>query len=170
MNSRRKLFLTLSALALVLPVAAAASSDEEAIEARAIEFAVAWNKHDPKAMAMLWAEDGDLINPFGRIARGRREIERLFADEHSTYTKGTMYTIDLKWIRMVKPDVAVATWDATISGMTTGDGSVMAPLEHMVTVVVVKRDGKWWTVAARPMIPSPPPAPVPADSPSPAGQ
>lgn len=170
MNMKTKLSLALLALALALPVAAAASSDEEAIEARAVEFAVAWNKHDPKAMAMLWAEDGDLINPFGRIARGRREIELLFADEHSTYTKDTMYTLDIRWIRMVKPDVAVATWDATISGMKTGDGSDMPPLEHMVTVVLVKREGKWWTLAARPMIPSPPPAPVPVDSPSPAGQ
>jgi hypothetical protein len=32
-------------------------------------------------------------------------------------------------------------------------------------VVLVKKDGKWWTVAARPMIPAPPPLPTPATAP-----
>lgn len=161
----KTMLVSLALLALALPSGAGASPDEEAIQARAMEFSAAWNKHDAKAMAMLWAEDGDLINPFGRTAKGRREIEQLFAEEHATITKGTTYSIQPKWIRMVKPDVAVATWDAVISGIKTADGSAMPPLEHMVTVVVVKRDGKWWTVAARPMIPSPPPIPTPAIEP-----
>src|SRR5438552_14053874 len=32
------------------------------IKARGDAFAAAWNKHDPKAMAALWAADGDLID------------------------------------------------------------------------------------------------------------
>jgi len=137
-------------------------SDEELIDARAMEFAAAWNEHDPNAMAMLWAEDGDFVNPFGRVARGREEVEKLFAADHTGIMKGTTYSMTLKWVNMVKPDVAVATWDGTVSGMRAPDGTALPALDHLVTVVTMKKDGKWWTVAARAMAPVPmAPAPMP---------
>ena len=52
-------------------------------EVRAVEdaFVAAWNKHDTKALAAGWAPDGDLINPFGRWAKGRAEVEKLLGEQ-----------------------------------------------------------------------------------------
>ena len=69
--------LVLFALALAVPLGAAASpTDEETIKAQVMAFAAAWDKHDPKAMAAFWAEDGDLVNPFGEMAKSRTEVEQ----------------------------------------------------------------------------------------------
>jgi uncharacterized protein (TIGR02246 family) len=128
---------------------AAGRSDQEALQARAGEFAAAWNKHDAAAMSLLWVEDGDFIDPFGRVATGRTEIKTLLTEEHATFMKDTQYTVVVRWTRLVKPDVALITWDGTIAGIRASDGGILPPLKHTVTAFVVKRDGKWWTMAAR---------------------
>ena len=161
--------LSLTTMLLILPPTGAAEdgkkTDEELIDTRAMEFVAAWNEHDPKAMAMLWAEDGDFVNPFGHVAQGREEVEKLFAADHAGIMKGTTYSMTLKWVNMLKPDVAVATWDGTVSGMKAPDGTALPPLDHFVTVVTMKKDGEWWTVAARAMAPVPmAPAPMPGKS------
>jgi SnoaL-like domain len=44
-------------------------------------FILAWNQHDARALAALWHEGGDFVDPNGRAARGRAQIEALFRDE-----------------------------------------------------------------------------------------
>jgi uncharacterized protein (TIGR02246 family) len=156
--------LVLFALVLVLSVplgAGASPTDEETITARVMAFAAAWDKHDAKAMAALWAEDGDLVNPFGEMAKSRAEVEQLFADQHAGMMKGTTYKVAMRGIRMVSPGVAVATWDGVINGMTAADGSPFPPFDHLVTVVVVKKGGTWQAASARAMVPAQAPAPAP---------
>lgn len=163
------LLFSLATVVFIMPQVGAADegekSDEEMIDARGMEFVAAWNEHDPKAMAMLWAEDGDFVNPFGRVAQGREAVEKLFAEDHAGIMKGTTYSMTLKWVQMIKPDVAVATWDGTVSGMRAPDGTALPVLEHLVTVVTMKKDGRWWTVSARAMAPVPmAPPPMPGKS------
>jgi uncharacterized protein (TIGR02246 family) len=144
------------ALAIVL-VPAVFASDATEIAARTQEFRAAWNRHNAKGMAAVWAPDGDLINPFGRVAKGRAAIEALFTDEQSTMMKGTTMEISEEATRMVSPTVAVDDWDATITGMKDPDGNPAPPLKNHVTVVLVKKSGTWWVAAARPVIYPPPP-------------
>jgi uncharacterized protein (TIGR02246 family) len=127
--------LVLFALSIGVPLGAAVASptDEETITAQVMAFAAAWDKHDAKAMAALWAEDGDLVNPFGEIAKSRAEVEQLFADQHAGTMKGTTYAVSMRSVRMVAPGVAVATWDGVINGMTAEDGP-FPPFDHLVTV------------------------------------
>src|SRR5438874_448023 len=96
-----KRFVLLPVLLGLLTAARADQKEEDAaIHKRHDEWTVAWDKHDPKLLASFWAEDGDLINPWGRHAKGPAEIEKLFTDEHtgagmavgSTYT-GTIENI-----------------------------------------------------------------------------
>jgi len=134
---------------------------EDAIRRLSADFAAAWAKDDAKAMAALWAPDGDLINPWLRVAKGRVEIEKLFQDEHSAAMKGTTYGIKFDGVRFLGPDTAIAEWDSTISGMKGPDGSAMPPLPHHVTMVLQQKEGKWWIVAGRPMIAPPPPGAPP---------
>ncbi len=40
-------------------------------------FFDAWNQHDMTKMVAHWTEDATLINPAGRVAHGKAEIEKL---------------------------------------------------------------------------------------------
>jgi uncharacterized protein (TIGR02246 family) len=155
---KRFLMVVLSLALITIPLIAKESS-EAAIRKSDEAFAVAWNKHDAKAMAASWAKDGDLINPFGRVAKGRAEIESLFQDEHSKAMKQSMYKTGAMSIRFIEPDIAFVESDNEVSGVTNPDGTTAPPLKVHANRVVQKKDGKWWTVVARPVIYTPPPGP-----------
>lgn len=127
-----------------------------AVHARGQEFIAGWSKNDFKALAALWAEDGDLINPFGRVAKGRAEVEKLFQDEQTTVMKGSTFTVHSESIREIAPDVAIADWESEITGMQSPQGAI-PPLKNHVTIVFVKKGGQWWVAAARPEAYLPPP-------------
>lgn len=143
-------------LSVTLPATTSAdTSDEEAIRARAMQFPDAWNKHDAKAMVELWADDGDFVDPFGQAAQGKDAVEKLFAESFETYMKETTYSLSLKWIDMVRPDVAISTWDGMVGGMKNPGGEALPDLHHIVTVVTEKdENGKWWVVSTRAQVPA----------------
>jgi len=91
------------------------AKDKAAIEARVNEFIAAWNVHDAKAMAATFAENADLINPFGKNPSGRVEIEKLFVEEQGGVMKGSTYTLQSTAIREISPGVALADWDGTVT-------------------------------------------------------
>jgi uncharacterized protein (TIGR02246 family) len=162
----RKRVMTALAMASIVSLAMAApekNGAESQVRARSQEFAAAWNQHDAKAMAALWAPDGDVINPSGRVAKGRAEVEKLFTDEHSSFMKGTTFTITGNAVRLLKPDVAFADWDVDISGMQAPDGTAMPTRKFHVNVVLVKKSGQWWVVAGRPVSYLPPPGSAPSN-------
>jgi len=128
---------------------ATAQDDEAAIRKLSNDFFAAWGRHDVKAMAATFAEDADIINPFGRVAKGRAAIEKLFTDEHAGPFKGTTYTATVS-LRMVAPTVALGDWVSTVDGMHDPAGKALPPFEHHVAVAYVKKDGHWLTIAARP--------------------
>jgi uncharacterized protein (TIGR02246 family) len=151
-----KTILVTSILLLGLPGgvagAKAQAGDEAAIRKVFADFAEAWGRDDAKSMASHWTVDGDLINPQGRRANGRAEVEKLLADEHATVFKGTHITFSEGTIHFVKPDVAVFTTDYEIPGAHGPNGNEMTA-KGIVTSVMVKKNGKWWTLSARPMVP-----------------
>lgn len=131
----------------------AQAADEAAIRKVFAGFAEAWGKDDAKSMASSWTADGDLINPAGRRANGRAEVEKLFADEHATVFKGTHIKFSEGTIHFVKPDVAVFTTDYEIPGAHAGPNGSEMTAKGIVTNVMVKKSGKWWTLSCRPMAP-----------------
>jgi uncharacterized protein (TIGR02246 family) len=151
------------AVLAVLPgiVRADTAGDEAKIKAQAQAFAAAWGRHDAKAMAGIFAEKGTLINPSGRLAVGRAEVEKLFAEEAATIMAGTTYEATIARIDWVTPDVAVVLWDAVLHGEKGPDGKP-ADVKHQVTVVEHRAGAGWEAVAGRPVIYLPPPPPPPA--------
>jgi uncharacterized protein (TIGR02246 family) len=113
------------------------------------EFAAAWNKHDAKAMAAVWWENGDLINPFGAKASGHAEIEQLYGGEQGGVMKASTYTIDSSSLRNAAGGVVVADWDGTITGMMSPDGQALPAFSHHVTAVFVNEGGQWRIKAGR---------------------
>ena len=139
---------------------AADSAAEKAIRSAERGFVAAWNVHDAHRMAKFWDVDGDLINPAGRVAKGRAEVEKLMTEEQSTVFKTSTYTLDSETIRLLSPTVAVSDWESTVTGMTGPDGKPAPPFKHHVTAVMHEVGGEWMVVAARPVAYPPPTAPA----------
>jgi uncharacterized protein (TIGR02246 family) len=131
------------------PARAAAGDQEAAIKARVAEFVTAWSHHDAKQMAMFWTEDGDLINPFGRVAKGRAEVQQLFADEQSGPMKTSTMDMQVESVRMAG-ELALADCRCNITGIRDRDGKEQPPLKLHVFFVMTQKDGKWMYLSARP--------------------
>jgi len=153
-----KKILVLAALLAIVAVAGAwqggksSMSPDDGVKSRWEAFAAAWNKHDAAAMAACWTGDGDLINPFGRIAKGRTAVEALFKDEHAMTFKDSHISESVQTVRTLGDGgIAMVDSECTITGAKNPDGSAMPPRTYHVAMVMSKaKDGKWWFEAARP--------------------
>lgn len=143
---------------LASPTARADQKEDEAIHKRHDEWAAAWNKHDPKLMASFWLADGDLINPFGRHAKGPAEIEKLFTEEQSGPMASSTYAGQIESIRYMGKNIAIVDVAGEITGMKGTDGNVIPPFKHHVTWIAEKKDGKWLAAGARAFVALPAPS------------
>jgi uncharacterized protein (TIGR02246 family) len=146
--------------ALLVPVAglaiAAGTLDDTAnVKDSAKKFETAWNKHDSKAISDLWASDGDLICPDGKIEMGPKGVESFFAEQFGTSGMMAKSTIDIKneKVRFITPDVALSDWDCVMSGGVKQDGVEGGPMMNHVVMISKKEGGQWKFVAARPGVP-----------------
>jgi uncharacterized protein (TIGR02246 family) len=140
-------------MTLALPTFAAPASstkDEEAINQNARAFFAAWNKNDVKGLIAHWTDDATLINPFGRIAHGKAEIEKLFTDEQTTVFKGSTAKIGEVKVHMLKPGLAFTDLDMTIDGAHGADGAALTQLKYHVSTVVEKKGDEWLFLETRP--------------------
>jgi uncharacterized protein (TIGR02246 family) len=131
--------------------------DSAAVKKNTADFQTAWNKHDPKALAALWAKDGDLVDPWGVVSTGSAEVEKFFAHEHTGSGPLAKSTAEVKKdsVRFITPDVALSDWEVVITGLTRPDGTVEGPMSHRVVIVSKKEGSAWKFAAARPGIPQP---------------
>jgi uncharacterized protein (TIGR02246 family) len=126
---------------------------EAGIQTLFSNFAAAWDKHDAKAMASLFAEDSDLINPAGRMANGKHEIEKLFQDEHSSRFKSSKMNMTISRVRNLTPDIAIVTDNCEVSGVNDPSANGPRTFQSVATFVLQNERGTWRIVSARPMIP-----------------
>ena len=145
---------TLAVLLLVLPALCFAQNtnrvaDETAIRAVVNAFLDTRDKNDPVALAALMTADVDQQQTSGNVRRGRDAVVKgSLATQQST---GGKRTITLDSIRFVTADVAIA--DGRYDSVGRADGSD----RHMLTSMVLKREGGAWKIAAiRNMLPTPP--------------
>ncbi len=131
-------------------LAGSRQQDIAAIERRLGDFVAAWNRHEPAQMASVWHDDGDLINPWGRIAKGREQVQALFRDEHSGPMKTCTYHMTTTSLRLVSGDVAVVDSESTLTGMRDAAGKELPPYKPHIVLVLNKRDGEWRILCARP--------------------
>lgn len=144
------------------PVTSRSASLDPSVEAQlepALQrFETAWNNHDPKAMASTFADDAVLINPSGRTARGRDEIQQLFEDEHLRGAmRGTRFGHRVTDVRQIAPGVAFLDAEMTISGGRAPDGSALPDMRVHGALVFANQAGTWRVVEGRPYVFLPPP-------------
>jgi len=135
-----------------------AAGAEKELRAQADLFAAGWNHGDAKAMAAVFAVDADLINPFAATAKGRDGVEKFFANELGTLTKGTTFTIKDFSSHLLQPGLATEDMDIEIAGGAMAPDPAK-PLKNHAFLVVKKQGGKWLVVNLRAWSYLPPPPP-----------
>jgi uncharacterized protein (TIGR02246 family) len=154
-------------------VSAVTAADRPADEAAIVDVVQtrqqqAWNQHDAKAYAALFAEDGDVVNVVGWWWKGRKEIENKLTDAFAFVFRESTLTITQVDTRFLMPEVAVARTRWTMSGAKTPP-TIPEPREGIQSIVLQKVSGKWMIAAFQntnhaPEVPFPkgPSAPAPA--------
>ena len=141
------LFLAVPTLSLAQ--SANHSADEAAIRTVVKAFLDTRDKNDAAALAALLTADVDQQQTSGNVRHGRDAVVKgSLATQAST---GGKRTITLDSIRFVTADVAIA--DGRYDSVGRADGSD----RHMLTSMVLKREGSAWKIAAiRNMLPTAP--------------
>jgi uncharacterized protein (TIGR02246 family) len=128
--------------------------NEQAIRVLYKSFMEAWNRHDPAALAQMWALDGDHVEPDGHHADGRDAVLDLLTKQHGSVFKTTELTLAIDDVWFVTSNVALVDGTYSISGIVAPDGSQLPPRKGNLTSVLMFEGGKWWIAADRLMIPA----------------
>lgn len=118
------------------------SADEAAIRENVKQMESGWNTKSGALFAKPFAEDADYVVINGMYIKGRKTIETGHQQIFDTIYKDTTVTLNVKQIRFLRPDVAVAHVNAHRAGPTkelTGDA--------FLTLVLTK-EKQGWTIAA----------------------
>lgn len=135
--------------------------DERAIRGLADAFTLHWSNADAQSLANMWADEGDMIHPDGRIERTRETIRsnraQLFMQREY---RGSKHPVTLTMVRCLGPTIAVADGKWELRGLTDAAGKVLPPFEGLVTLVV-KGGGGGWQIEAWRYTQKPAAAPMP---------
>ena len=116
------------------------AADEKAIKAVIQEFLDARDANDPKRLSSVLTADADQQQTSGETRRGRDAVVKgSLSTQQST---GGKRTIAVDSIRFVAADVALA--DGRYDSIGRADGSDL----HMLTSIVLRREGGVWKLAA----------------------
>ena len=154
------LVLFLSLIAVCGRADSGSAADEKDIRGIGTQIQEAWNKGDAKMIAALWLTDGDYVSSTGRMASGRAQVEKAFAEQWAAIYRRTRITHTLTNVRFLGHDVAIADGAFEITGMKAASGKALGPRSGLTTIVTAKKGDRWYIAALRGMVPS-----VPAGSP-----
>jgi uncharacterized protein (TIGR02246 family) len=130
-------------LPLLLAGQAGEETDEHAIRTVMDRFVDAWNRHDAKSFAAVFAEDADFTNVRGVGASGRANIESFHAPMFATiFSKSHQEYTGIK-TRFIRPDVASVDVRWKMTGATDPQGNPRPEREGLLNFVMVKNAGRW---------------------------
>jgi uncharacterized protein (TIGR02246 family) len=127
------------------PAKAAAdhSADEAEIRASVEAFAKAYNGHDAKATAELFAPNARVVTEEDEVVEGREAIEQVFAAVFANDPQ-THIEIAISSIKFIGADLALE-----VGSTKTAHAPGETPEYGRYTVLHFKRDGKWLMGLAR---------------------
>lgn len=106
----------------------------------------AWNKHDAKAYASLFTENGDCVNVVGWWWKGRAEIERKLTAAYTFVFRDSVLTMTNVDVRLLTSTVAIAHVRWTMTGARTPQGYAKVQ-QGIETLTLIKSGGKWLIAA-----------------------
>ena len=104
--------------------------------------AEAWNRHDAKAYAELFTEDGDVVNVVGWWWKGRPEIEKKLTAAYAFVFSDSTLTITEVHVRFLDTKIAVAHVRWTMVGARTPKG-IPEPTNGVQVQVLQQKADKW---------------------------
>jgi uncharacterized protein (TIGR02246 family) len=152
-------------VAVTMPSAGAAQArGEQAIRDVQARQADAWNRHDAKAYARLFTDDGEVVNVVGWWWKGRTQIaSRLTAGFAFVFRESTLSVTDVQ-VRFLSPTIAVAHVLWTMTGAKTPPG-IPEPRQG-IQLQVLKKSGHEWLIASFQNTNSVPERPFPTGPPA----
>jgi uncharacterized protein (TIGR02246 family) len=118
------------------------SRDEAEIRDVQKRQAEAWNRHDPKAYAELFTEDGDVVNVVGWWWKGRPEIVKKLTASYAFVFADSTLTITEVHVRFLNLKIAVAHVRWIMVGARTPKG-IPEPTTGIQVQVLQQKAGKW---------------------------
>jgi uncharacterized protein (TIGR02246 family) len=106
----------------------------------------AWNRHDARAYAALFSDDGEVVNVVGWWWRGRPEIERQLTAAYAVTFRDSLLTITDVEVRFLGRDIAIAHVRWTMEGARTPP-PIPEPRQGIQIQVLHKRGGAWRIVS-----------------------
>jgi uncharacterized protein (TIGR02246 family) len=125
------------------PTASARSENEKPIRAVIDAFVVAFDKGDAKAIAGLFAEQGEAIDMEGGAIRGRAALEAHYAERFAD-NPGEKIKTEIELIHFLTPELARQDGRSTLQ---PADGSLAITAKF--TATFVKTPGKWLIASIR---------------------
>jgi uncharacterized protein (TIGR02246 family) len=122
------------------------AKDEAALRKAVTDYTAAWNNHDAKALARIFADDADFIGGSGGLMK-RDAFEKTAAEEHATVFMDHRLTTTVDQIRFLKPDIAVVDGSYKAIGNKSTSGS--KAFTGLFTLIMRKSGGNWLCVAMR---------------------
>jgi uncharacterized protein (TIGR02246 family) len=147
MKIRQELLAGVFAIVCLSGAQADEASDEAIIRQGVVRWEEAWNKHDAKAGAELFADNADFINVNASFWKGRAEIEDSHAKLFSGMFKESTFKTLGSNVRFLSPDTALAHIKWEIAGDTSPDGSPRPPRQGIFTQVLTKQNDRWLIAA-----------------------
>jgi uncharacterized protein (TIGR02246 family) len=147
----KQLHLRIGLIVWVLTVgfsvpAVAQQQDDAAIRQVQVLQAAAWNQHDARAYANLFAEDGDAVNVVGWWWRGRPEIERKIREGFEfVFAQSTLTITDVD-VRFLSPSMAVAHVSWTMMGAKTPPN--MPETRVGIQLQILTKQDTGWLIAS----------------------
>lgn len=137
------------------------AGDERTIRGLGDAFSLHWSNADAGMLAMMWADEGDMVHPEGPTERGRETIR---ANRAALFMRreyrGSRHPLTLGNIRCLSADIAVADGKWELRGVSDSTGKVLPAFEGLCTLVV-KRAATGWQIEAYRYTQKPAAAPMP---------
>ena len=140
------LTIALAGLPLTLRGETKDESDQQAVVAVIDRLVNAWNRHDAKAFAAVFAEDADFTNWRGEGASGRSKIEELHGPMFATISKDSHQRYTAIKTRLIRPDVAAVDIHWEMTGATDAQGNPRPDRRGLLSFIVEKNAGQWQIV------------------------
>jgi uncharacterized protein (TIGR02246 family) len=140
------LTIALAGLSVISRCQTKGETDQQAVSAVIDRFMDAWNRHDAKAFAAVFAEDADFTNWRGEGASGRSNIEAFHAPVFATIFKNSHQSYSNIKTRFIRSDVAVVDVHWEMTGATDAQGNPRPDRHGLLSFTMAKNAAEWQIV------------------------
>jgi uncharacterized protein (TIGR02246 family) len=121
--------------------------DDAAIRAVEEAYDTAWSAGDASALAALFSADAVVVNPLGKVARGRTDIQRVLGEFLRGPARGSRHSSMVTAVQFVTENVAVVDGEARLERARCE--APQPSVVHRFTDVLVKQGGTWLIAQVR---------------------